>query len=141
MSSDAGERKFEALVAVDSDAHTSDELSSMLSMDPDERWDRGESFTFAGRERQRNFSRWALVERDGDIEDWRSTVERLIDRLRGVSAAFRGLPPGVRVALILFVTEDNGVFGFGLDAHQVEFLSTIGAELDMSFVVSSNAPP
>src|SRR5262249_32060150 len=102
--------------------------------------DKGTSFIYRGRERHRRFSRWAVVERDGDIEDWRTTVERLIDRLRPIEPAFRGLPSEVRVGLTMFITEDNDVFGFGLDRHQVEFMASIGAELDMSLVVSSRAP-
>lgn len=129
------------MVAVDSSNHTSSALASMLGMDPDESWENGAKFTLYGRERQRKFSRWSVVERDGDIEDWRVTVERLLVRLRAIAGEFRNLPSGVRVTCSMFVTEDDGVFGFGLDKHQVEFLASIGAELDMSFVVSCGPPP
>jgi len=137
MSDRSTERKFEVYVVADSEIHTRAELAAMLPMAPDEAWEKGESFTSGGRERYRKFSRWAVIQRDGDIEDWRATVERLISRLRPIEAAFRKLPPGVYVGMMMFVTEDNGVFGFGLDRRQVEFIASIGAELDMSFVVWS----
>ena len=134
-------REFKALVLAESEAHTSSELSAMLGMIADEFWDKGTSFVMYGRTRVRGSSRWAVSEQDADIEDWRTTVDRLIQRVRLVEGAFRALPSSVRVALTMFVTEGNDVFGFGLDKHQVEFLAKIRAEIEMSFVVGGDAPP
>lgn len=133
------ERKLEVYVVVDSETHTRASLEAMLPMTPDEAWEKGEPFqSSTGREKHRRFSRWAVIERDGDIEDWRTTVERLIIRLRPIEASFRKLPAEAYVGMMMFVTEDNGVFDFGLDKHQIEFITSIGAELDMSFVVWSD---
>jgi len=134
------ERKFEVSVDVWSETHTKAELASFLPMTPDATWEKGESYTYRGRERQRKQSRWAAIERDGDVVDWRETVERLVVRLRPIEAAFRSLPPEVCVALSIAITEDNGVFGFGLDKHHVQFMANIGAELDMSVVAWSGEP-
>lgn len=141
MSNAPTERKFEVSVVVDSERHTKAELASFLPMTPDEAWEKDESFSFRGGVRRRKFSHWAVVERDGDIVDWRATVERLVVRLRPIEAAFRTLPSQVYVGLYIAITEDNGVLGFGLDKHHVQFMASIGAELDMSFVVSSRRPP
>lgn len=139
--SHASERKFEVSILVDSEDHGHAELAALLTLSADEGWDKGEEYDYGGRRKTREGSRWALVERDGDVEDWGVTVERLFGRLRPIQSAFRRLPATVYVRLMICITEDNGVFGFGLDKQQVEFMASIRAELDMSFVVWSEPPP
>lgn len=135
-------REIRVCVAVYSETHTSRELADALrQVPPDISWNGGEEFTLYRTTRTRQSSRWAVVERAGDIQDWRDTVERLIHRLRPAEEAFRTLPADVVVALEIFLTEDNDVFGFGLDRGQIEFMSKIGAALDMSVVVKRPPRP
>lgn len=135
MTRAASERKFEVSILVDSEEHSLAELVAMLSLSPDESWEKGEKYVRRGHTKYRAASRWALVERDVDIEDWSVTIDRLIQRLRPVEPAFHSLPSGVYVRLMMCVTEDNDVFGLGLHRRHVLFAASIGAELDMSFVV------
>lgn len=139
--SETSERKFEVSILVDSEEYGQGELASMLTLSADEGWDKGDEYHYRGGMKARAASRWSLVERDGDIEDWGTTVARLIGRLRPIESAFRRLPASVYVRLMICMTEDSDVFGFGLDKHQVEFIASIGAELDMSFVVRASGRP
>lgn len=128
-------RKFQASIVVSSDTCTSVQLTQLLDLSPDVSWEEGETFFFYGKERRRRANLWSVRESDGDIEDWRTTVDRLLARVRPVADRFRALPEATYVALQLFITENNAVFGVRLDRRHIEFMSSIRAELDMSVVV------
>ncbi len=107
----------------------------MLALPSDKGWEKGDEYGRPELAKRRTASRWSLAECDGDIDDWHVTIDRLIERLRPIETAFRGLPRDVYVRMMLCITEDNDIFGFWLTKEQMEFLVRIGADLDMSFVV------
>lgn len=135
-------REIKICVFVDSDKHSSAELTSMLGLKPDEAWDLGSPFTFraGGKPKPHAFSRWAAVERAKGNDDWDAATDRLFSRLQPLEAKFQGLPPEAHVSFTLFVTEDNDVFGLGLDKRHVRFIAAIGASIEQSFVVSGADP-
>jgi hypothetical protein len=128
-------RRFEVFVVLDSEHHTAGELAALVGAPADESWSKGETFTLLGKERRRTFSRWAVGERDDDVANREMTTNRLIDRLRRLQDALRSVPDEINVSLTMYITEDNDVFGFGLDKAQMQFFASIGAELNVSFVV------
>jgi hypothetical protein len=125
-----------ARLCIDSEAHTRAELDAIVGSVADEGWERGSDYTIAGRVRQNRFSRWALVERAPGVEDGDAAVERLLHRARALAVRLAAVPPGVRVSLGLFVTQPNDVFGLGLSPEQLQFLASIRAALEQSFVVA-----
>lgn len=57
-------------------------------------------------------------------------------RLQALVPRFQGLPEGVEVSLRILVDDTVGVFGLGLDKSHVQFLASIGADLDVSVAVA-----
>ena len=131
-------KRIFVFVAVQSQEHSSAELTSLLGLAPDEAWDRGAPFVVGRTQRVHDSSRWAVEERAEGLEHWDEVVERLLGRLLPIEARFRALPPNVTVAFSGCVTEDNAVFGLGLEKHHVRFLAAIGAEIGLSIVVSGS---
>jgi len=123
------------IVAVDSKYESADQLEQILGLEANQKWDIGSGYFLHGIPRVHHFSRWAACEECDDANGWRGVLERLIDRLRPYSSRFNELPPEVVVHCSVFLTEDNGVFGIGFERDQVEFLSSIGAEISLSVIV------
>jgi len=140
MTQKSEEREIKLVVFVDSKIHRSAELAAMLGVSPDESWEIGASFKFGSRQKLRDSSSWAVVERALGNEDCSAAADRLVARLQSLVPRFQGLPPGVGVSLRILVTENNGVFGLGLDRSHVQFAAAIGADIDVSVVVYGSEP-
>jgi hypothetical protein len=102
---------------------------------PDEGWNMGDLYSRGGKSKTYKFSRWTVVERGADVIEGERLVNRLIARLKPLQSLFRALPSEMDVSFQVSLTESNDVFGFGLDRNQVEFIASIRAEIDMSFVI------
>lgn len=137
MNLDERERQIRLVVLVESKAHTSAQLAEMLGVPPDESWEVGSPLKIGTRQKVRESSSWAIVERAVGDEDCISAADRLVNRLQSLVPNFQALPPGVEVSLRILVDEDNGVFGVGLNRAQVQFAAAIGADIDVSVVVSN----
>jgi hypothetical protein len=113
------------------------QLTDFLGLQPDESWDAGSPTLIAGNVHSRRYNDWCLVERVASLEDASDAVDRVICRVRPIRDRLRQLPRGSETYLLVTVTTSDSVFGFGLSAEQVQFCESIGAALEMSFVVDS----
>lgn len=129
------ERVIKIMVLVESKAHSAAELAGMLGLAPDESWEIGTPFQLGSRQKPRDTSSWAVVERAVRDEDCGVAAERLVARLQGFVPQFQALPAEVNVWLTILVDETTGVFGLGLDTHHVKFAAAIGAYLNISIAV------
>ena len=112
-----------------------DIIALLGGMVPDEGWNKGDPYSRRGQDKIYKFSRWTVVERGADLVEGEQLVNRLIARLTPLQSLFRALPPEMNVSFQVSLTEDSDVFSFGLDRDQVEFIASIRAEVDMSFVI------
>lgn len=136
------ERECELCIAVLSDEVGHPELSAKIGSVPDQAWSKGDRYLRMGVERTYQFSRWAVVERaSGDDNDWSAAVHRLLARVAPIRETLSSLAPSAVVRFQVFLTENNNVFGFGLTADQLAFLTSVGAALDISVVVETTARP
>ena len=129
------------LVFVESRSHSVVELAAMCGLPPDQSWEIGTPFRFGSRQKIRETSSWAVVERVGADEACFDAADRLVTRLQSLIPQFQSLPAGVEVSLRILVDEDNGVFGVGLDRPHVRFAAAIGADIDVSVFVHAGRPP
>lgn len=133
--------ELSVFLAVESDDHSSADLDTLIGLDGDERWDRGSTYKVGGKEKSNKFSRWAIAEYAAEGEFHDLLVERLVKRARPFEQRFRQLPKGVRLVFSVYRTGTDTVFGFGLAVPQLQFLASIGAEVDLSFVVCEDRSP
>lgn len=112
----------------------------MLGLDPDEFWDIGMAFRAGKKEKIRDSSSWAVVERAVGNEECSAAADRLLGRLQALIPQFQALPSGVEVSLRILVNEDNDVFGLGLDRAHVQFAAAIRADIDISIVAWIRPP-
>jgi hypothetical protein len=131
------ERKLVLQLVVDHPDLSPAELEGILLIRPDECWSRGENYKPSphAKERQYQFSRWALREIAPSLDDLPETVRVLLNRVEECSGKFLNLPDDSRVALTLFVDETQTVIGTGFDWDVIQFLAKIRAEIDVSLVV------
>ena len=115
---------------------SSDALSAILGVVPDEAWDEGELFhrPHSGKARRHTFTRWAIVEHAADGAGLESALARLLDRAKALRDTLHQLPPGAEVSLKFMVTSPDAVMGFYLDSDIVRALAELGCDIDMSIV-------
>lgn len=131
------ERGATFFIAAISDQSNFAELSHLIDLAADEGWSKGDAYSRGGQRKIYKFTRWALAERAfGSANDWEEAIDNLFARLEPFKENIAKLPTEVVVKFQVNLTEDNDVFGFGLSARQVNFLSEICASVDMSIVVS-----
>jgi hypothetical protein len=129
----------QVFLAVDSESLSAVELQSLMGAPSDEGWSVGDVYWVREREKVSTFSRWSFSENAPSASLIEEAVDRLVARLRPLEETLSTLPKDLRIALSICATQQNSVFGVGVSAASLMFLARIGAELDISVVVQSQA--
>jgi hypothetical protein len=143
MTTTTSKRYLEVQLMVDHPRLQSAELEKLLTLPPDKHWDVGQRYKpwpSAG-EQCYQFSRWALRELANSLDDLPETIAKLTQRILPIEEKFHLLPDDTNVALTLFVTETNTVFGIGIAPETIQLLARINAGIEMSLVVAPTTPP
>ncbi len=129
-------RDIHISIVADSELHSFDQLREHIGLDADSSWNMGDSRGPAAAGLKHRFSRWSIDDHARDSIELDAALDRLFARIDKVEHRLRSLPDSVRRALVFMVTESNSVFGFGVAQGHVRRAAAIGAEIDMSVVVS-----
>ncbi len=121
---------------VDHPTLLSADLERLLKLSPDEYWDVGQVVP-RWSERCYQFSRWALREHAGSLDELAEVVQVLAHRIQGIEQNFHLLPKDSTVSLTLFVTETDTVIGMGINAEVIKLLARIEAGVEISLVIDS----
>ena len=130
-------RSLEVQLMVDHAQLTSAEITRVLTIPGDVKWDAGESYkpSATSNEQKYQFSRWALREVAGSLNELPDAIRRIRERSQAIEKKFADLPIGTTVSLTLFITETDTVMAMGIDSAMIGFLARINAGLEMSLVV------
>lgn len=127
--------KIEIYFSIDSDVIAPDKIHALVGLPPDESWAIGDSYRIAGKNKTCKFNRWSIVEYAESSSFIEDAVNRIVSRLLPYEANIIELSFVRQKLLSICMDTGKTVFGVGVSVDAINFMSRVGAELDISLTI------